>query len=906
MLLKFTGRETQLNDVAQLVKAKQGAVFAVSGNAGIGKSSLLKEVAQRYPKTGQVFIDINNVPPLQTATEFLQFFAKQAKGLDQTKKALAKINGTYKNTADLIAPYKEVFQQTTDLATTEHQKNLPDDIKDNVTTYAALVWKILCIVFSLGMIYWKLKQEEEKEKLKDPEKYFLDALKKDCANHPLIFIDTYERLQAAQELSQQPIKSLYAHLNERLSPVSKTLSLQDWLERLIDFLTANGAIVLIAGRRISRRDWKPQDLARFTDEEILDVVGNSEYTDLQALSVEEQTEQALLSLLKRLSFGGIPLWLQLALNFVDVELPNAADITELAIRPDVEMLFANPIIDSNWEKSANIENATCKLALFKHVFRHNPELEEQAWKMALPRRLDKAVLQILFSEQAQTIYKAFVNTGLLTAMRWEFWEEGKPVSLHHEIWDLLLAYAKYKNWLETEETKVLHQQLAELFAQRYQKNADIQLLLEQLYHDSKSNRDNYLKYGNDSNFLWDCIKSLNKEQRYAEMLQASLRLLELEPEHENAWNSLGAALAGTTRFNEAIYIYKQQLKVNPTHRHSWINLGLTLDKLESWDEAIKAYEERLIIDPKDERAWGGLIVPYWHKEKWDKLIKAYREKLDITPEDENSLNGLGLILSQQEKWNEAIDAFHSLIKINCRNEFVWYNLATALTELGRFEEVENAYKKQIEITPHQNDIWVKLGVALIQLNKLDEAIDNFKKQLKTNQKNEIELSNCIQSEDFIAYQNQIKSTYEASWLGLSFVYLKQKNFKEAQEAFAKLLEINPQNISYLSNDAELALIQQDKNRCLQRIQQALLLVDNKDDLYAILPFLAWLAEPENSYQPVLTAIAQLDSSVKITWDFTDTEPAILRLTPAQQTIARQFIAYFQGTGELPPQPLLEE
>ena len=59
MPLKFTGRESQLTEIENLVKAKQGAVFAVSGNAGIGKSTLLKEVARLYPKTGQVFIDIN-------------------------------------------------------------------------------------------------------------------------------------------------------------------------------------------------------------------------------------------------------------------------------------------------------------------------------------------------------------------------------------------------------------------------------------------------------------------------------------------------------------------------------------------------------------------------------------------------------------------------------------------------------------------------------------------------------------------------------------------------------------------------------------------------------------------------------------------------------------------------------
>jgi ABC-type dipeptide/oligopeptide/nickel transport system ATPase subunit len=41
MQLKFTGRKSQLAEIKQLIQAKQGAVFAVSGNAGIGKGTLL-------------------------------------------------------------------------------------------------------------------------------------------------------------------------------------------------------------------------------------------------------------------------------------------------------------------------------------------------------------------------------------------------------------------------------------------------------------------------------------------------------------------------------------------------------------------------------------------------------------------------------------------------------------------------------------------------------------------------------------------------------------------------------------------------------------------------------------------------------------------------------------------------
>ena len=94
-------------------------------------------------------------------------------------------------------------------------------------------------------------------------------------------------------------------------------------------------------------------------------------------------------------------------------------------------------------------------------------------------------------------------------------------------------------------------------------------------------------------------------------------------------------------------------------------------------------------------------------------------------------------------------------------------------------------------------------------------------------------------------------------------------------------------------------MQQDNTRCLARLHSALALVTNKDHKSVILPFLAWLAEPEQPTDKIYTAIQQLDPSVKIDWDFTTTEPAIARLKPETQGLARQLIAYFQGEGDLP-------
>lgn len=726
MQFSFTGRASELQQVDHLIKAKQGALFVVSGKPGIGKSTLLRQLAKIHADKGQAFIDLNDVPPLQTAVEFLLFLAKHAQGLSHTEKALAKINGSYKSPADLIAPYQSLLQDSAQLALQEHGDDLTDAETGKVNTLAKIVWQ-------LGGVLFKRREEAAKASLGDPELLLLKALQRDCKKQPLIFIDTYERLQAAQEISRQKITSLYSQPQQRLMSANASLSLQDWLDRLLEFLQQNGAIVVVAGRRTGNR--LAHELPRFSDEDIADIVGSSDYADLQAFLIETASRDALLGLLKRLSFDGIPLWLQLALNFISLELAYGADIQDLAAKPDIQELFATPELGGDLS-SANIEQANCKLALFKLVMQHNLDLENEAWKMALPRRLDQEVLTLIFAERADAMMEAFAKAGLMPSVRWT---TETSVMLHEEIRDLLLAYSRYKGWHETEATQGLHQQLAGLFECRYQAGRDIANLLEKLYHGLMGEDNADLEAVKEPGILFDMARQLNTEKQYIKIIQAMLRLIDIQPDHERAWNALGYALRNLGKPDEAEVACRRQLEIKPDHEQAW--------------------------------------------------------------------NGLG----------------------------------NALRALGKLGEAEVVYRRQLEIKPN----------------------------------------------------------HEYAWNNLGLVCWKQGRLTQAQQTFAQALELNPQDPSALSNDAELALVQNDKNRCLQRIAAASALVNNKIQEYAILPFLAWLAEPETVTDAFYLALAELDGCVDIDWDFSDTEPAILRLTNEQQRVARQCIADLQSRAATP-------
>jgi hypothetical protein len=140
---------------------------------------------------------------------------------------------------------------------------------------------------------------------------------------------------------------------------------------------------------------------------------------------------------------------------------------------------------------------------------------------------------------------------------------------------------------------------------------------------------------------------------------------------------------------------------------------------------------------------------------------------------------------------------------------------------------------------------------------------------------------------------------------------KQNKLEEAKKAFEKGLIIKSDRLAILSNDAELALIQGDTIRLKKRFETA-----KQSDLFpksqhsVILPFLAWLANPElHTLEHLKKAIGQLTTDIRIEWEFDTIEDVIKRLDDSSQKRAKLLITFFKDWKDpknRDPQTLLEQ
>jgi hypothetical protein len=117
---------------------------------------------------------------------------------------------------------------------------------------------------------------------------------------------------------------------------------------------------------------------------------------------------------------------------------------------------------------------------------------------------------------------------------------------------------------------------------------------------------------------------------------------------------------------------------------------------------------------------------------------------------------------------------------------------------------------------------------------------------------------------------------------------------DAASAYRECLEYAPDHLSALANDAELALLQDDPERCLARCAAARPVVSARDHEYAILPFLAALAQRGSGWEEVLAAIDGLEGEVAFTWDFSDTARIVAALPSPRREQAQALVDFFEG------------
>lgn len=229
-----------------------------------------------------------------------------------------------------------------------------------------------------------------------------------------------------------------------------------------------------------------------------------------------------------------------------------------------------------------------------------------------------------------------------------------------------------------------------------------------------------VRYQDERNRLYvEKARKTSDPQFINRALQSAEALLEIAPEHSNAFFTLAIAyyLKGDTE--KAIAYYKKTAEINPFSADAYNNMGVIFTQQKRLDEAIESFKEAYRLNTGNLASLDNLARIYLNKNMLKEASLAFEEILRANPTNHTSeiLNILGMIYFKQNRFDKVIKVCQQIISQDPKNIPAHENLGSMYYKQGRLFEAKAEFETILQIQPDNLKARQMLSTILLQTQR---------------------------------------------------------------------------------------------------------------------------------------------------------------------------------------------
>ncbi len=206
------------------------------------------------------------------------------------------------------------------------------------------------------------------------------------------------------------------------------------------------------------------------------------------------------------------------------------------------------------------------------------------------------------------------------------------------------------------------------------------------------------------------------------VIEIAKRILEIDPNHEEALNYMAQYYYEDGKYEEAKNIYEKLLAQKPDSKDLYFNLGLIYYKLKIYKKAEELLLKALSYDPYDNKVLELLKVVY---KDWG--IKKSLPQIKLS---DKVLVQRGLDYYNNKDYQKAIEFFKKALESNPNSFEAMNNIGACYYMLGDYDSAEYWFSKAISTKIDYIQAYSNLAYVLIQKGKVDMAEKIIKEGLK--------------------------------------------------------------------------------------------------------------------------------------------------------------------------------
>ena len=182
--------------------------------------------------------------------------------------------------------------------------------------------------------------------------------------------------------------------------------------------------------------------------------------------------------------------------------------------------------------------------------------------------------------------------------------------------------------------------------------------------------------------------------------EAYLKLAQLSPESAKFYYSTIVRMYDEAQnYDKAIEASKRMIDLNPKDDMAVYNLGIMYFRLKRFDEAIDAFKQTLAIKPDNEYAWFNIGSSYTNQKKFKESVEPYKKYLELVPESDSGWLSLGVSYMQMKNHEAALEPMRKAVELKPDNGVALYNLAIIYLNLKDDFTARETYKKLVQVDP---------------------------------------------------------------------------------------------------------------------------------------------------------------------------------------------------------------
>jgi len=190
------------------------------------------------------------------------------------------------------------------------------------------------------------------------------------------------------------------------------------------------------------------------------------------------------------------------------------------------------------------------------------------------------------------------------------------------------------------------------------------------------------------------------------------RVVGLLPHSPEAWRSLGVALEGVKRDEEAISAFQQAIRLNPDAVEAMNSLAVLDAQLGRNEEAAAEFRKVLRLKPYWGPAHLGLGKALEAAGKLEEANQQFQESLVNRVKTPESFSALGKFSFSKGWYEAAVTNFTDSLLLNPADPEVQVNLGLSLIKLGRHEEAKAHYAEAVRLDPKFAEAHFSLGLEM--------------------------------------------------------------------------------------------------------------------------------------------------------------------------------------------------